>query len=370
VARLGIEAAEALEHAHQMGIVHRDIKPANLVVDVAGRLWVTDFGLAQMQNDTRLTMTGDRLGTVRYMSPEQALAKHGLVDHRTDIYALEVTLCELLILRPAVSGKDGQEVLNRLAFGEPEAPRNVDRSIPAELDKIVLKAMERDPASRYATAQELANDLRRFLKNEPVRARRPSLAQRAAKWGQRNRALVAASVSVLALATVLLAISTVLIWAEKNNTESALEQARQPEKLARANEAKAEASRQRAETNFRKGLNAMTELVRKVTAAPAGTPETAAIHKRLEAEALSVIRSFIDETGQDPPTRHETAGAYLSLGILHIYPVERIVGTILHLGLKVGHRLGVREPGRGMFALARPRSRLPVWRPATPGNDC
>jgi len=128
VARLGIQAAEALDHAHQLGIVHRDIKPANLLVDVAGRLWITDFGLAQIQTDARLTMTGDLVGTLRYMSPEQALAKRVIVDHRTDIYSLGVTLYELLTLHHAFDGADRQELLRQIAFEEPRRPRHWDRA--------------------------------------------------------------------------------------------------------------------------------------------------------------------------------------------------------------------------------------------------
>jgi serine/threonine protein kinase len=125
VARLGVQAAEALDHAHQLGIVHRDVKPANLIVDDRVHLWVTDFGLAQMQTDVGLTMTGDLLGTLRYMSPEQALAKRIPIDHRTDIYSLGVTFYELLTLEPAYTGTDRQEVLRQVAFEEPKAPRKL-----------------------------------------------------------------------------------------------------------------------------------------------------------------------------------------------------------------------------------------------------
>src|SRR5262249_35963295 len=106
VAKLGIQAAEALDFAHEHGVIHRDVKPANLLVDADSRLWITDFGLAQVQSDTRLTMTGDLVGTLRYMSPEQALAKRVVVDHRTDIYSLGATLFELLTLEPAFTGTD------------------------------------------------------------------------------------------------------------------------------------------------------------------------------------------------------------------------------------------------------------------------
>src|SRR5438128_5683377 len=141
VAQLGIQAAEALEHAHHMGIVHRDIKPANLMLDAYGKLWMTDFGVARFHADAGLTLTGDVLGTLCYMSPEQALAKHGIVDHRTDLYSLGVTLYELLTLQPAIAGEDRREVLSRIAFEEPPAPRQIHRAIPADLETIILKAM-------------------------------------------------------------------------------------------------------------------------------------------------------------------------------------------------------------------------------------
>src|SRR5262249_27555794 len=147
------------------------VKPANLLVDGRGGLWVTDFGLAHIQSDARLTLTGDLVGTLRYMSPEQALAKRVVVDHRTDVYSLGATLYELLTLEPAFAGADRQEWLRQIAFEEPKSPRRMSKGIPAELEMIVLKALEKNPAERYATAKELADDLRRFLADEPVRAR-------------------------------------------------------------------------------------------------------------------------------------------------------------------------------------------------------
>jgi tetratricopeptide (TPR) repeat protein len=197
VAEWGVQAAEALEYAHGVGIVHRDVKPANLMLDGRGSLWVTDFGLARTaQSD--LTVSGDLVGTLRYMSPEQALAKHGLVDHRTDVYSLGATLYELLTLRPAVSGKDRQELLHNLAFEEPAAPRRLEPALPRDLETVVLKALAKDPGERYARALDLAADLGRFLNDEPIRARRPTLARRAERWARRHRALIWAAAGFLA----------------------------------------------------------------------------------------------------------------------------------------------------------------------------
>jgi serine/threonine protein kinase/WD40 repeat protein/tetratricopeptide (TPR) repeat protein len=190
VAELVAQAADALEYAHARGVVHRDVKPANLLLDTAGNVWVTDFGLARLGEGPGLTVSGDLLGTLRYMSPEQALAKHGLVDHRTDIYSLGATLYELLTLRPAMEGGSKQEILHRLAFEEPVAPRKLDRSVPADLETVTLKALAKNPLERYATAQEFADDLRRWLEDRPTLARPPSVPQRLRKWSHRHRSLV------------------------------------------------------------------------------------------------------------------------------------------------------------------------------------
>jgi serine/threonine protein kinase/Flp pilus assembly protein TadD len=206
VARLGAQAAAALEHAHQLGIVHRDIKPANLLVDGRGNLWVTDFGLAHCQGQAGLTMTGDLVGTLRYMSPEQALAQRVVIDHRTDVYSLGVTLYELLTLEPAFAGSTRHEVLRQIAFEEPRPPRRLNRPLPAELETIVLKALEKNPAERYGTAQELADDLERWLKDEPIRAKRPTLLQWGRKWARRHQPVVwAATVCCLVTAMALAA---------------------------------------------------------------------------------------------------------------------------------------------------------------------
>jgi serine/threonine protein kinase len=230
--------------------VHRDIKPANLLVDGRGNLWVTDFGLAHCQNQAGLTMSGDLVGTLRYMSPEQALAQREVVDHRTDIYSLGATLYELLTLQPAFQGGDRQELLRQIAFEEPRAPRQFNKAVPAELETIVGKAMEKSPADRYATAQELADDLRRFLDDKPIRAKRPTLWQRCRKWVRRHRPIVT---TVALAAGALLAVTAVLL--KLNNLEIKEEQ----QKTTAALDAEGE-QRQRAEANLKTALEALDEV--------------------------------------------------------------------------------------------------------------
>ncbi len=226
IARFGIQAAEALDHAHQLGLVHRDIKPANLLVDTHDNLWVTDFGLARFLNDSGLTLTGNLLGTLRYMSPEQATARRTTVDERTDIYSLGATLYELLTLRPAVPGGDRLEVLRRIAQEEPVAPRRIDPSTPRDLETIVLKTLAKEPEARYATAAELADDLRRFLEHRPIKARRPSVVERSTKWARRHPAVVVSAVTTLFLAVLGLSGSLYAVNRERLRTAAKAARAR------------------------------------------------------------------------------------------------------------------------------------------------
>jgi serine/threonine protein kinase/tetratricopeptide (TPR) repeat protein len=225
-ATLGMQAAAALDHAHQLGIVHRDVKPGNLLVDGEGTLWVTDFGLARSTTDVTLTITGELLGTYRYMSPEQAQAKRVPVDHRTDVYSLGTTLYELLTLQPAFPGDDPQEVLRQIATREPVAPRRINPSLPRDLETIVLKAMSKDPSARYSTAQEMAEDLRLHLEGQPVRARRPSMVARSARWSRRHRWWLAAAGMTVAIGLVFMTIVAAKLSGAQKRTTAALASAR------------------------------------------------------------------------------------------------------------------------------------------------
>jgi hypothetical protein len=235
VAQLGIQAAEALHHAHEMGVVHRDIKPSNLLLDGGGKLWITDFGLAHVAADTNVTQSGAVLGTARYMSPEQAAGRTHLVDHRADVYALGITLYELLTLRPAFDAATPQHFLRQIERDDPPAPRRVNPLVPADLETIVLKAIAKPRESRYQTAGELAEDLRRYLDGRPTLARRPTVLDRFGKWSHRHASLLAAVAVVLLVTLVGTAISATLVYRQKQRTEQAFATAQRQLERADAN---------------------------------------------------------------------------------------------------------------------------------------
>src|SRR5262249_19743262 len=238
-----------------------------------------------------LTQTGDLVGTLRYMSPEQALAKRGVVDHRTDLYALGATLYELLTLEPAFHGRDREELLRQITFEEPRPLRRLNAAIPADLETIVLKAMAKAVEERYATAQELANDLRRFLDNRPVLARRPTLLQRLRKWTRRHPAVVAAAVALLFLVAAGSLVSTALIRAEQGKAEAAYERERK-----RAEE---------AETRFRLAKRSVDEMIQFSEEELADKPNFWGLRKRLLQSALVYYQEFIDQRQGDPAAQEE-----------------------------------------------------------------
>jgi hypothetical protein len=314
VAELGIQVAEALDYANEHGIVHRDVKPSNLMVDGQGKVWITDFGLARFQADSRMTMSGDVVGTLRYMSPEQAAGKSNLIDERIDVYSLGITLYELLTLRNAFDGPDREEVLRRIAEEEPPAPRRVNPSIPVDLETIVLKASAKAREQRYTTARALADDLRRFLDGKPTLARRPTLVDRLGKWGRRHRTAVRFALALAAVVFVGLAVSTVAIarahWQVKAVNASLAAALDQSE----ANRLRAEENLQRAKSHFRRAREVVDLFGTRYSERLAEIPGAERLRHEVLRDALGYYQQFIDDAGDDPSFQRDLAVTYSKVG--------------------------------------------------------
>jgi WD40 repeat protein/serine/threonine protein kinase len=235
VAQIGRQVAAGLSYAHARGIVHRDIKPSNLLLDTQGVVWITDFGLAKASDDG-LTQTGDILGTVRYMAPERF---RGEGDGRADVYALGLTLYELLTLRPAFDSPDRLQLIEQIKTQDPRRPRSLVSRIPRDLETVVLKSIAKDPKDRYRTADAVGEDLRRFLANEPIRARWVGALERAWIWAKRRPA--AAALLLVSGLAALASVGAGVAWVYKTRIEESYKDAEQQRQVA-------EQQRQRAET--------------------------------------------------------------------------------------------------------------------------
>jgi predicted Ser/Thr protein kinase/tetratricopeptide (TPR) repeat protein len=220
VARMGIQAAEALHYAHEQGILHRDIKPANLLIDEHQAVWITDFGLAKLAGHDDLTSTGDVIGTLRYLAPETLGGEKG---PQNDIYSLGLTLYELITLSAPFGDLSPSELLRQVSEGQPAPPRILDPTIPRDLETIVLKAIAREPGHRYATAGALAEDLRCFLDDRPIRARRVTAFERIWRWRRRNQTTAA----LMATAAGALLLAAIVGWAGYAGTRQALKRSDQ-----------------------------------------------------------------------------------------------------------------------------------------------
>ena len=207
VAKIARSFAEALSYAHNQGVLHRDIKPANLLIDTAGNVWLADFGLAKAIESHDVSRTGDVVGTLRYMSPEQFAGKP---DHRSDIYGLGLTIYELLTLQPAYDDASRSHLLfeKNKTHRPPTSPSKLVRHLPRDLETIVMKACSLDPELRYQTAAALEMDLDNFLLDRPIAARPPSTFENCYKWCKRNPAVAALSSLAFALLLVIAGVSS------------------------------------------------------------------------------------------------------------------------------------------------------------------
>lgn len=299
ISRLGAAVARALDQAHQSGVIHRDVKPANLLLGRDGHVWVADFGLALLADAGTVTRSGATLGTLRYMSPEQAAGDRRRLDHRTDVYSLATTLYELLTGRAAFTAEDPAVLLNQIAQNDPPAPREIEPGLPRCLETVLIRAMQKDPRDRYPTAAELADDLERFLSGEPVRARRPGTWERAKRWAGRHPARIAASLAVLLLVVAGSGIAMALIAGEQAETRKAYQAA----------DANAKAERERADEAERRYQQAkeLSDTVLRISEEEIGSDSPfQGPRRRLLLAALENYRKLLAESN-DPTVRVELA---------------------------------------------------------------
>lgn len=286
VAQWIVEIADALEFAHAAGVIHRDIKPANLLVDDKGRIWIADFGLAYVASDVSMTRSGELVGTLRYMSPEQAQGQRASVDHRTDVYSLGATLYELLTLCPLFPAEDRAALLYQILHEDPRPPHLVEPAVPRELETIVLKSLAKSAAERYSSAAEMAEDLRRYLTERPILAKRPTLLDRTRKWFRRHPGLLTAAALLLLFAAIASSIAASMIWNQQLLTQQALQREQQ-----RARE---------AESRFLMARRVADELIQLAEDESLDEPFQEGLRTRLLETALQYYQEFIDQRKDEP----------------------------------------------------------------------
>ncbi len=306
-ARLASLVADALHYAHDAGVIHRDIKPANLLLDAKNNIWLTDFGLAHVAADVGMTRTGDIFGTLRYMSPEQAAGARLMVDHRTDVYSLGATFYELLSLQPIFPDNDRHALLRKILHEEPKRLRQHNPNIPVELETIVMKATAKAPSDRYATAKALAEDLRRFLDDRPVLARRPTVWDRSRKWLRRHPSVPIAAVVLLAFGAIGLGATAALVARQKGKTDSAnVSLSNLNAELAKEKDKEKERARE-AEQRFELARKATDEMIRFANEELSDHPTHQTLRKKLLESAVAYYQEFLDLRKNDPTAQAELA---------------------------------------------------------------
>jgi serine/threonine protein kinase/WD40 repeat protein len=374
-AQIALQVAEALGYAHAQKVLHRDIKPANLLLDFQGTVWVTDFGLAKEEGED-LTQTGDLVGTLRYMAPERF---NGESDPRSDIYSLGLTLYELLTLRPAFEESDRSRLIKRIVHEDPVRPRKHDPQIPRDLETIVLKAIAKDPRQRYRGAEEMAEDLRRFLADRPIRARRSAMWEHAWRWCRRNRLLatLSAAVFVLVVALGVGLMVAELLWTERDRALASQKRAEDAEGLALAvkqenkvREHLARATAYRRSGRIGQHFKALAEITAAVRLEPA--PE---LRRELRNEAIAclvlpdveVAREWdgypagTDFVEFDPSfTHYARADLQGNVSIRRVKDDERIA-RIPGQGTRVGLRFSADGQYLAVLVTYQPTVPLKVW---------
>jgi tRNA A-37 threonylcarbamoyl transferase component Bud32/tetratricopeptide (TPR) repeat protein len=333
-AKLVEKLARAVDHAHSRGVVHRDLKPANVLLTAEGEPKITDFGLARMEDNSTRTEVGGFVGTLAYMAPEQAGPGSAVVGAPADIHALGVILYESLTGQPPYRAETPGEIVQKVLF-EPVVPASFRRpEVPRDLDAICLKCLEKVPSHRYATAAELAEDLRRFLDGRPTLARPVRPAVRAWRWCRRNPKL--AAVSATLAATVLIAAAAFIVQTYRHNIQLLAEVKRTAAKAA-------ESSRNYQQA--RKAIAAM--LARLSDARLAGSPRLIELRRKLQGDALTFYdQILLQNDSKDPLVRADTARALLDAYVpQHALGQGRDAEASVRRAVRLVEGLRSEEPG-------------------------
>ena len=325
VARATADIADALAYAHQHGVLHRDVKPANIILDDSGVVWITDFGLARHEEHEGVTETGDIVGTLRYMAPEQF---SGQSDSRCDIYSLGMTLYELLALRPAYDEVRHGPLIQKKTTAKLASPRSFNRQIPRDLETITMKACAQDPKDRYATAAEFAEDLERFLEDRPIRARRFTPTERLWRWARRNPIIAALSTTTFVLLIAVAAVSAIGNY----RTNLAMDEVKEERANAVESARLAQAESDRAETNLRLAIRSFEEIIDNIASRgvpqsieidveeDVAAPQPVSVLTAADASLLERLLAFFDDFAAQNSTdlKPETAEAHRRMGDIQL----------------------------------------------------
>lgn len=323
IAKIGIQVASALDHAHTHKTLHRDIKPSNLLIDGEGNTWVTDFGLAKYFESPDLTRTGEVVGTLRYMSPEQL---NGKADERSDIFALGLTLYEMAALKPAYDATDRNQLMQQALESNPKRLRSVNPQVPKDLDTIIHKCITSEPATRYQSAGALLDDLKRFIAGEPVLARRINPMQRLAKWCRRRPA-VASLIAALFLSLIAGVLGVSWQWHQTSNAlllaNNNLEEAKRQTAVAEEHFKEAKRQTAVAQEHFQQARESVNRFFTVISQQRLlREPGFSLLRKELMQEALDYHKQFVAQYGDDDELKFD-----LAQSLYHIADIEGAISA-------------------------------------------